>query len=278
MPIEDLPTIGISAARNGGYTRFVLPGSGSSGQEGFVIYFPDEPPPAATNPAVVSLNPGNEEVYGTTTFQGVNALNLTEPPFGDQAGFTEYFGFSSLNINGPFTVEWFFRSASSLPDDVDIGAIVYSNVEVVATDEYIENEEGAGLFVGNYVSVSLYYDPLNTLFPTLPPIAILVADGYNGVLGEYLSITEPGSTAVTQFKHAAIQHTGEGNFIVHYDGSKIAELSTALESLSVVAFSCAISQVDGVAISQIKVSTSAIYGNADTITVPTTAFYTPPES
>jgi hypothetical protein len=277
MPIEDLPTIGISAGRNGGFTRLVLPGDGSGGGEGTVIYFPNTAPPLSTNGAVsfININPYQEfevanpenDYYGVVSFQGVNALNLPLPEGESIMASVWTFDLSALNLIGAFTVEWFFRITSSLPLTVASDSAPAS-IEIELFD-YVpdENEEETDASIG--LDLILLSDGESSLYPILN----LDVEDFE----DEIEIDEDAinSQLATTFTHAAIEHLGNGSFAAYYNGGRIANFNSAtlLRALSI---NCRTYKVPDLGVSQIKITPSAVYGNAETITPPTTAFYAPP--
>jgi hypothetical protein len=110
---------------------------GGKYNESVVIYFPDvallgspQEPPTSTNEAVTFEyidQDASNDYYDITPFQGVNAFNIIA---GEAIIDIEWgFDLSGLNINGPFTVEWFFR----LSDDLLSSSEGVGNLYIILT-------------------------------------------------------------------------------------------------------------------------------------------------
>jgi hypothetical protein len=238
-----------------------------------VIWYPDEAPPKATIKGVTITDlwpdfaasrpsvypPGFPSSYVVDTFQGVNTLGAPDTDY-YQGPYWEFSNLSNaLDIGSkPFTLEFWWRLGTSLPgSDWTKSAFVQ-----------LEFESAVG-----GVFVILRSDGGSPTLSSPPTIGM-----YAGPGSEYAMNTEDviSSADASSFNHLAIQRHNATNYTVHYKGAVLQSWTMAsfsYSSVPIIILPTAIN-VPGTAISQIRLSNSALYGTG-TFTPPTKAFYKP---
>jgi hypothetical protein len=241
--------------------------------EELVIWYPDEPPPQATIEGVTITDlwpdyaasspsvypPGFPSSYVVDTFQGVNTLGAPDTDY-YQGPYWEFSNLSNaLDIGSePFTLEFWWRLGTSLPgSDSTKSAFVQLGFESAVGGVFVILRSDGG-------SPPLF----------MPPnIAVAAGPG-----SEYVMNTEDviSSADASSFNHLAIQRHNATNYTVHYKGAVLQSWTMASFSYSSVPIIITPSAINvpGTAISQIRLSNSALYGTG-TFTPPTEAFYDP---
>jgi hypothetical protein len=241
-----------------------------------VIYYPDEPPPLATveEVTITELQPGFVETspnpYITTIFQGVNALQ--SPGNDDYEGpFWQVDSGSAFDLSTePFTLEFWWRLGTSLPIADDRSE---SQVEV-ALGYY---ETGIPVIFMNLVYFGY---PGSFYYP--PTIQIQASDGNlilvnnNFTYNQFVSEDTISTEDATALNHLVIQRYNATDYTVHYKGVLLQSWSMPSISFTDIKlqFGAFGLNVPGAALSQIRITKSALYGTG-TFTPPSTAFFTP---
>jgi hypothetical protein len=235
---------------------------------GVVIYYPDTEPPLATDSGIVvnDLNFSSESIWSTFVFQGVNALRIPSNTNFDDTSWRLDITTGSFNASANnLTVEFFARLGSNLdgtPFPVSGWGLVIRNSDespLVGVNGLFDDSGTGNGFVGEQLLLVGIDDPNVEPAP-----------------GESYSYRQNITTSdATTMKHVAIQQINGNQVTVHYGGTKIYDVAKTLTDATYIDFYVFSMRIDDPAISQIRVSNSALYGTG-AFTPPSTAFFTPP--
>jgi hypothetical protein len=215
--------------------------------EEVVIWYPDEAPPQTNvESLVVNDLDGSAASYEVASFRGQNALTNTLVQETTTVWQLDLSGSGADFLTGSFTVEYFqriepFADGNSIVEvDISVGLDFGLLVQGVSSDGV---GEGLGILV---------------VGPDADP-----REWY-------------GTTDLSNFAHVAIQRISGNRMTVHYKGTKIYDQSVgdAGAKINQLQFLTVNSGTGQTAISQIRISNSAIYGDG-TFSPPTGVFHTP---
>jgi hypothetical protein len=226
-----------------------------------VIYYPDTAPPLATVEGVTftAFITGSRFAYETTSFQDVNALTVPTTTAGDPTKGAFYNATLPTDpaylTSDQLTFEFWGRAGTSLPQVSTTDAICVAGLLSADFNSFIDVSIGAG-----------------------QAAALRVNWGTEG--GQAETRTVNLSTADgTSLNHVSLQRLSSRNYALHYKGQLVDSFTVPFDASvfagGQVSFVVASSGIPGTALSQIRLTNTALYGTGN-FTPPSTAFFTPP--
>jgi hypothetical protein len=240
----------------------------STPPEELVIWYPDEPPPEVTIEGVTVSELADP--YETVVFQGVNAL---QAPYAELLEGPSW-RFDNINsafdvASGPFTLEFWWRAGTSLATGGD-------NFTTFVQVDFRNDPEGLAPLDGFVVQLSSRYVIENVEFEDgTPKINLQLASEDESIFETHEEIIS--TSDATSLNHVAIQKHSTTSYTLHYKGILLTSFTaeSLLFSNKSIGVLLESENVNGAAISQIRLSNSALYGTGS-FTPPSTAFYMPP--